>query len=183
MKGIIFTELLDLMTQELGLVETESLLSSCDLESQCAYTSVGNYPVEELLILTAKYADKTGEPVTSVMFKFAEFLFGKFETTFPQVFGQTSLLDFLEKVESFVHPEVRKLYPDAELPSFNTIRNNDSLVMRYKSKRCLSVFAQGLILAAIKRFDAEATLEIQDSDASGSETVFVVTSSNSCKTN
>ena len=176
MKGIIFTELLELMNEKIGLIETETLIASCDFESKCAYTSVGNYPVEELLVLVTKFSEVTGESIESVIFLFAEFMFEKFEQGFPQFFGQTNLLDFLEKVESFIHPEVRKLYPDAELPRFVTSREGDSLVMVYKSKRCLSLMAQGLILAAIKRFDPAAKLEIRDSNDSGSETVFVITS-------
>ena len=84
MKGIIFTELLELMNEKIGLIETETLVASCDFESKCAYTSVGNYPVEELLVLVTKFSEVTGESIEAVIFLFAEFMFEKFEQGFPQ---------------------------------------------------------------------------------------------------
>ena len=52
----------------------------------------------------------------------------------------------LEAIEGEVHVEVRKIYPNAELPTFATERiAPDALRMDYSSSRPLVPFCQGLI--------------------------------------
>jgi Haem-NO-binding len=49
---------------------------------------------------------------------FGKHLFGRFVCNYPQFFGGiNSALTFLANIEGYIHVEVRKLYPDAELPS------------------------------------------------------------------
>ena len=54
--------------------------------------------------------------------------------------------EFLKTVHSIIHVEVKKLHPDAELPSFEYRDTGDNkLEMTYRSPKKLCVFAEGLI--------------------------------------
>jgi hypothetical protein len=65
-------------------------------------------------------------------------------------------------VDSYIHKEVMKLYPNAELPSFVTERASENeLIMIYSSKREMSDFAHGLILGCLKNFNEKAEIEIE----------------------
>jgi len=69
-------------------------------------------------------------------------------------------LDFLEGVERYIHVEVRKLYPDAELPTFECERKSDDhLVMVYSSGRHFEDLCEGLIKGAVLHFQREASIE------------------------
>jgi hypothetical protein len=62
-------------------------------------------------------------------------------------------------IESVIHTEVRKLYPDAELPSFEVMQqSSDELVLDYHSPRCMDDLAHGLIDACIAHFNEPVTL-------------------------
>jgi len=63
-------------------------------------------------------------------------------------------------VESYIHVEVRKLYPDAELPSFNCKRLSPSkLEMIYSSGRHFEDLCEGLIIGSMKHFKQVFTVE------------------------
>ena len=77
--------------------------------------------------------------------------FGRF--VFPYLIGKHSYivekyknpLDLLAGIENHIHIEVKKLYEDAELPTFNVVeRKEDSLTIIYTSTRGLTYFAIGL---------------------------------------
>ena len=68
---------------------------------------------------------------------FGRYLFGQLASSHSDVIGdETKILDFLEGIETHIHKEVRKLYPDAELPIFDTERHDSkNLTMDYESSR------------------------------------------------
>ena len=78
----------------------------------------------------------------------------------------TDPLDFLEQVETYIHVEVRKLYPDAELPTFECSRPNspDQLHMTYYSIRHMEDVCEGLIRGSLEHFGVQATVERQSLD-------------------
>ena len=87
-----------------------------------------------------------------------------------------SALNFLETIESYIHPEVLKLYPDAELPRFAMDRVSDNhLKMTYHSTRKISQFAHGLILGTLAHFGEEGEVNIHQQSEDGSVVQFEVT--------
>ena len=59
-------------------------------------------------------------------------------------------------VHGIIHVEVKKLYPDANLPQFLSEEpSEDKLIMIYRSPRNLPSLAEGLIDGAAKRFNQE----------------------------
>ena len=53
MKGIIFTEFLELVEEKFGLGMVDKIISQSELNSGGAYTSVGTYEFSEMLQLNS----------------------------------------------------------------------------------------------------------------------------------
>ena len=66
-------------------------------------------------------------------------------------------IELLASVENHIHVEVLKIYPDAELPTFEVIEKTpDSLIMIYKSSRAMHYFALGLMNETFKHFNVSS---------------------------
>jgi hypothetical protein len=71
--------------------------------------------------------------------------------------------DFLSRIEDHVHAEVRKLYPDAELPTFETrLSDSGTLEMTYRSRRPFADLALGLIQGCLKHYGEDVSIEQVD---------------------
>jgi hypothetical protein len=160
MKGIVFTEFMEMLDEKFGPEQTERLLEACPLPSGGSYTSVGTYDHQELFALVQKLSEDTGIPVPDLVRTFGRHLFNRFVVMYPAFFkGVDSAFQFLELVDQHVHVEVRKLYPDAELPHFATERiDGRTLVLDYRSARALGDFAEGLIQGCADHFGEQVEI-------------------------
>jgi hypothetical protein len=161
MKGVVFVELLSMAESVAGEDAVDDIIDSLDLESGGAYTSVGIYPCSELMTIVQAFSDALDAPVSDLQRQFGSWMFRKFVDGYPAFFvGKTDAFMMLESIENEVHVEVRKLYPEVELPSFDTRREDDgSFVMSYRSERPLVDFCHGMILACVEHFKVEMTIE------------------------
>jgi hypothetical protein len=83
--------------------------------------------------------------------------------------------DFLESIEDHIHVEVRKLYPDAQLPSFETQRvDNNILKMKYSSERSMSDFALGLIEKTVEHYGEPIDVSRENLDDMGNNVMFTL---------
>jgi len=154
MKGIVFTEFLEMVEDRHGLDFCDELLEGTDLASGGVYTSVGTYAVAELVALIGELSRKTATPPPEILQAFGRHLFGRFVVAYPRFFeGVDSPFELLVQVESYIHPEVLKLYPDAQLPRFEFERvGEDELRMAYRSPRHLEDLVEGLIRGCSDHF-------------------------------
>jgi acyl carrier protein len=60
MKGIVFTEFLDLVEDKFGLEMVDTILSNSDLPSNGVYTAVGTYSFAEMVSLLTNLNKETG---------------------------------------------------------------------------------------------------------------------------
>ena len=164
MKGIVFCEFVEMMEAEFSAEMADEIISSTDLESGGAYTAVGTYDHHEMLALVTQLSEKTGAPVPDLVRAFGRYLFGRFVELYPAFFeGVDGAFSFLDRIEEHVHVEVRKLYPDAELPTFATSRpDDDTMVMVYQSRRPFADLAHGLIEGCITHYDEPVNVESED---------------------
>jgi hypothetical protein len=95
---------------------------------------------------------------------------------YPSFFkGTHTAFDFLEQVEDFIHVEVKKIYPNAELPKFQTNRVNEKkLEMTYHSDRSMGALALGLIQGCLKHFKSDGDVKIVDQSENGSVVNFLI---------
>ena len=165
MLGVVFTEFTDMVEQAFGAETLDEMIGGVEsrLESGGAYTTVGTYHHNEMVLLVSQLAKQTGRDIDELVELFGQHLFGRFVVRYPVFFeGIDHALDFLETVEGHIHFEVRKLYPAAELPTFVCDRKAPQLlVMEYHSTRPFATLCRGLIKGCAQHFGAQ--LEIDES--------------------
>jgi Haem-NO-binding len=165
MKGIVFTEFLDMVSDRYGEKLVDDIIEDAHLPHGGAYTSVGTYPHAEMVTLVDAMSQRTGVNLEALLEIFGHHLFGRFYVRYPAFMDSTpDALDFLMGIETIVHTEVRKLYPDAQLPQFETRRVSDHQIkMHYHSVHDFSALAVGLIKGCAQHYKCE--LQIQKSPA------------------
>jgi hypothetical protein len=164
MKGIVFCEFVEMMEQEFSADMADEIISGAELESGGAYTTVGTYDHREMLVLVTRLSEKTGAPVPELVKAFGRYLFGRFVELYPAFFdGIDGAFSFLDRIEEHVHVEVKKLYPDAELPTFDTSRpDKDTMIMVYQSRRPFADLALGLIEGCIAHYTEPVDVQMED---------------------
>ncbi|QIE43224.1 heme NO-binding domain-containing protein [Meridianimarinicoccus aquatilis] len=162
MKGVVFVELLSMAESAFGEDVVDNVLDKADLENGGAYTTVGNYPCEELVKIVQAFSDHSGLSPEVLQRKFGHWMMEFFAQHYGGFFeGKEGSLEMLEAVDGEIHVEVRKLYPDAELPRFDARRVNDTeLELLYSSPRPLVEFCHGLIEACVDRFGESGSIDI-----------------------
>lgn len=154
MKGIVFTEFIDLVESAWSPEIADRVIAESNSSTGGAYTAVGTYDHRELVRMVVALGTTTGVPVPELLRRFGHHLAGRFAERFPRFFeSQPTLFDFLASIDSVIHVEVRKLYPDAELPSFEVARRDDRhMTLVYRSTRHMAPLAQGLIEASARHY-------------------------------
>ena len=168
MKGLVFTEFLEMVENQAGLEAVDRLISTVDPPSGGAYTAVGTYPHEELVDLTVALSDQIDVPVPDLLEAFGHHCFTRFNAAYPQFFeGVDGTFEFLKTIEEHIHVEVRKLYPDAELPHFEYEEPEPGeLLLHYRSSRPFADFCAGLVRGCTEFFGEGVTVQRED-DADG----------------
>ena len=164
MKGVVFTEFLTFIESQFDLAMVDHLITATQPASGGAYTAVGTYEASELVAMVVELSQRSGETVPNLVKAFGEHLFNHFATSHADTMGDVhSAEELLSSVESRIHVEVRKLFPDAELPTigFQKMDERTSEVL-YQSSRPFADLCEGLIAAAIKHFQDPITLTRED---------------------
>lgn len=164
MKGVVFTEFLDMVSTVFGENMVDDILDDCVLESNGSYTTAGTYNYREIIEIVRALSQRTGIPINDLFKNYGYHLFSRFNTMMPQFFQvQKDTFEFLESVDKTIHVEVKKLYPEAVLPKFSTERlDENELLMTYKSRCPFADFASGLIAGCIHHFNENITIENKD---------------------
>jgi hypothetical protein len=149
MKGLVFTTFYSHCEDQYGADMLDDIIDDANLPNKGAYTSVGTYPFEEIVALITALVRRTGQSLPDVLEQFGRACFAKWVNYVPAHFENKDLFDILAGVDDFHEYEVRKLYPDAELPSFKVeSRDERTLVLRYFSCKPLADLAAGVIKGA-----------------------------------
>ncbi len=176
MKGIVFTEFLDLVEDKFGLEMVDAIIQKSTLESGGVYTSIGTYKFSEMLQLLQHLSADTGISIDDLLLVYAEHFFSVLEESYPGLLATYSdPIEMLASIEDHIHVEVRKIYPDAELPTFDVLeKTENSLVMIYKSSRAMHHFGLGLMNKTFEHFNSTATIELEKIKDDGTEVKFIV---------
>lgn len=176
MKGIVFTEFLDLVEQKFGLEMVDKIISQSNLESEGAYTAIGTYNFSEMLQLLQNLSNNTNISIDDLLLVYAEHFFSVIETSYPGLLATyKDPIEMLSSIEDHIHVEVRKIYPEAELPSFVVeSKTENSLVMIYKSNRAMHHFGLGLMNKTFKHFNSTATIVLEKIKEDGTEVKFII---------
>tara|TARA_B100000497_G_scaffold119975_1_gene147913 strand:- start:79 stop:618 length:540 start_codon:yes stop_codon:yes gene_type:complete len=162
MKGFIFTNFLDFVEKSNGLEMVDQMLGECDLASEGVYSAFNSYEFDELVTLLTYVSKKTDIAPQILLESFGRFVF-------PYLIGKHSYIiekysnaiDLIAGIENHIHIEVKKLYEDAELPTFNVVdKKEDSLTIIYTSTRGLTYFAIGLMKETLQFFKVKGTIDM-----------------------
>lgn len=164
MKGVLFTEFLEMVEGRFGIATSDQIITGARLANDGAYTSVGTYDHHDLVALVGELSRVVDIEPARLVKAFGGHLFQRLGELFPQFFaGVRTTFEFLPRVEQLIHVEVRKLYADAELPSFEfepAPPGQMSLV--YRSTRPFAPLAEGLIAACVAHCGESLVLERED---------------------
>ena len=129
-----------------------------------------------MISLVTTLSQRTKAPVSDLLFAFGKYIFQSFTKRYPEFLeASDSFFDFLESIEKYIHVEVRKLYPDAELPKFETaLLDGKTLEMNYFSERKMGDFAMGLIESSMEYFGEKGIIDMNPKNDSGSEVQFII---------
>lgn len=177
MKGIIFTEFLELVEQKFGLEVVDEIIEKSNIPSKGAYTSVGTYDFSEMLSLLKQLSAHTKISIDDLLLIYAEHFFSVLATGYPDLIKQyKDPIEMLASIENHIHVEVLKIYPDAELPTFEVLeKTNNKLVMIYRSRRAMYYFGLGLMNKTFEHFNSSAEIVMEKLKEDGTEVKFVIT--------
>jgi len=180
MKGIVFTEFLELVENKFGLEVVDKIIEQSNLASHGAYTAIGTYDFSEMLSLLTHLSDHSGLSIDNLLLTYAEHFFGVLKTSYPDLINRyTDPIEMLSSIENHIHVEVQKIYPDAELPTFEVQEKTDStLVMIYKSSRAMHSFGLGLMHKTFEHFDSKALINVEKLSSDGTEVKFSIVKTN-----
>ncbi|HNL80633.1 MAG TPA: heme NO-binding domain-containing protein [Agitococcus sp.] len=152
MKGIVFNLLEDVVTAHHDADTWDALLDKAGLSG--AYTSLGSYPDKEIERLVLATAEMLQISLDEVLCWFGQQAIPLLTQRYPVFFANhQSTRSFLLTLNNIIHPEVKKMYKGAEVPTFDFNDNDEHLlVMGYYSARQLCPLAEGLTRGAAAYF-------------------------------
>jgi predicted hydrocarbon binding protein len=158
-KGIVFNLLEEVVSRDHGEDAWDALLETAGLDG--AYTSLGSYSDEDLMKLVGAASSALGAPGEEIVRWFGRSALPLLADRYPEFFEpHSSTRSFVLTLNNVIHPEVRKLYPGAEVPVFDFDTSSDEvLVMGYASHRKMCALAEGLIEGAASHYGEQALIE------------------------
>lgn len=155
MRGVVFTELIEFVENALGFDTADKMIEKANLENDGAFSQGGNYPFSHMQKLLHSLSEITGKSKDELLFVFGKHLFSVLAKLYQKnMTDDLTALTFLDSVENFVHVEVKKLYPDADLPKFTTEEIDEThIVLIYQSEKRLESFAKGLMVSCGEYFN------------------------------
>jgi len=169
MKGVVFTEFMDMVEEVFSEEMLDDIIEASDLPHGGAYTTVGTYSHEEIVRLVVALSEASKIDVPVLLETFGKHLLGQFVKGYPQFFEQADgIFDFLSNIDGYIHVEVLKLYPDAELPKFYHEPHTDKhLTMYYQSSRHFEDLAVGLIKGTLEHFKESGEVSKSEAEYQG----------------
>jgi len=176
MKGIVFTEFLELVEDKFGIEMVDAIIAESKLDSKGAYTAIGTYKFSEMLQLLENLSNNTGISIDNLLLVYAEHFFSVLQTSYPGLLATyKDPIEMLSSIENHIHIEVMKIYPDAELPIFIVEeKTENSLIMIYKSSRAMHHFGLGLMNKTFEYFNSSAKIILEKIKEDGTEVRFLI---------
>lgn len=144
MKGVIFNIVQEVVEDEHGPDTWDEIVRRAGVDG--AYTSLGSYPDGDLRSLLGATAELVGVTEPEVLVLVGRRGFSRLGGRHAELLeGSDTWVDVLTNLDGIIHPEVRKIYPDAEVPTFRTVTSGRTIQLRYESSRHFCSLAEGLV--------------------------------------
>jgi hypothetical protein len=164
LRGFVFTEFIEMVEERYGIARVDRVIASADSSCDGAYVAVETYSHEEFARLVESLAGAEGAEPRALILWFGEKLFARLAVIYAHLLdGMEEPFDLLERLDGYVHFEVQKLEPEAQLPSFEFQRTGPSTAtMIYRSQRSLPDLAEGLLIGCFEHFETRARIGRED---------------------
>ncbi len=163
MKGIFFTEFLEMVEKDFGLDITEKIISELGVGNSGVYEPEIGYPCTQFVELCKLLAFEIGSYLSDVVKNFGEYLFSRLIILFrPRFAGNSNVFEFLDQVDDFIHHKMQDRFPALEIPKFRAIKINESTFqISYQTEKILVDLAIGLLMGCQRFFNEELTLSTE----------------------
>lgn len=180
MKGEIFSLFEQFVVQNWGFEAFETIYDKVHgaLATKEPFVGPGTYPDRDFFVILRAATEEVGVPIEEAVFQFGRFCFPRLAAKLPH--HTASFFHpkpFLMSIHDIIHTEVRKVYEGAAPPTFEFVDLGPSaLLLRYRSKRKMYSFVEGLIQGAAEYFEVSITCnDRRETNATEGECEFVVT--------
>ena len=174
MKGIIFSEFLELVEETFGMEVCQDMLD--ENGDQGEYTSAGTYDHQDLVKLIISLSKLTEISIEDLQQVYGKSVFISLLKSMPGLeLTSSSTFEFINQVEDYIHIEVKKLYEDAKPPQFVFISQNETeMVLDYISARCFSHVCFGLIQGCAAYYNENVEVKMRPVQEDGSQVRFTI---------
>lgn len=157
MKGVLFNVVEDVVTQVFSADVWDDVVEQAGVSG--AYTSLGNYADSEFGSIVEAAGSAAGHSVPDTLRLAGRIGFAHLVRRAPDLLdGLEDWRAVLSSLDDIIHPEVRKIYPDSDVPGFATEPDGADLIVTYTSRRALCALAEGLMIGSGIWFDTELTV-------------------------
>ncbi len=158
MKGVIFNVVQEVVEDAFGIDFWDDAVDLAGIDG--SYTSLGSYEDGDMIALVGAIAELGRVSRNDVLVLAGRNGFDKLASRHTELLaGLSGWRDVLDQLDGIIHPEVRKIYPDADVPSFDANQvsgaGQDVVLLEYESKRNLCGLAEGLVKGMGDWFETE----------------------------
>lgn len=159
MKGIIFNLAEEIVIGEHGEDAWDAVLQGAGLQG--SYTSLGSYPDADFGRLVAAAGRLLGATDDAVLRHVGQSAIALLAARYPHFFApHHDARFFVLTLNDIIHPEVRKLYPGADVPSFTYLLHGaDAVTLTYQSSRQLCALAEGFLMGAAEHYGQQVVID------------------------
>lgn len=178
MKGIVFTEFLEMVEEKFGLETVDYIINSSELKSDGCYTAVGTYDFFEMQQLLVHLSEVSKIPVNDLIYTYGLYFFKTLTAHHSDIFKYyDSPIKMVASIENHIHIQVKKIYPEAQLPTFQIIdQAKNKLSLIYKSERAMFMFAKALMEKTFEYYKENVEIKFDLLNEKGTEVKFLINS-------
>ena len=176
MKGVLFTELIEMMEDLMGLDFANKVIERACLDNEGAYTAVGTYPYQDLFRLLDSLGCLVENPQDKLMKSYGEYLFYRSCILYPEeVKKYPNTFSLLKEIPIILDREIRKLEPTAVVPDIEiSMLSRDCMMLLYTSGKRTSFLLEGVIEGCIGHYQEFITLTRDECDTDRMKVRFVL---------
>ncbi|WP_321281566.1 heme NO-binding domain-containing protein [Marinifilum fragile] len=163
MKGIFFTEFLEMAEREYGSHTIEKIISFLDAGDYGVFNVNMDYPYTQFHNLVKRLANEVRISPSDLTKLFGEHLFSRFIILYrPHFAGNSDIFEFLEQIDYFIHVKLQSDFPHQGITGFKTERiNQNTFMVSYQSTHDLIDLAIGLFMGCQKFFNEDLTVNAE----------------------
>ena len=163
MKGIFFTEILEMSESEFGCETVEKVVSLLGAGNNGVYDSMHDYSYKQFDELVSLLSKESRLSKSDVSKNFGEHLFSRLVILYrPEFAGNSDVFEFLEQIDYFIHVKMQERFPHKGLKGFKAERIDDStFIISYESKKVFVDLAIGMFMGCQRFFNEDLTLSCE----------------------